>query len=206
MKSKWLAAIPPYLAVWAGLFLFNSAWGALAGFHVAILLSLLWLKPALPTNVFLKPAQWKSIFISVLLCSSGGLGLYLLWDGFGISATLGEKILALGLDDKTWLGFVAYFSLVNPFMEEYFWRGVLGSDSRSLHIGDLVYAGFHAFVLWDKAHFFSVLLALSVLVFIGWFWRQVYRRDGSLMSPVLGHMAADFSVMFAVFLKTSGQV
>lgn len=136
---------------------------------------------------------------SISLCSLGGFSLYLLWDALGIAADLSAKILALGLDDKLRFGFVVYFSLINPFMEEYFWRGALGSSSKSFYIGDLVYAGFHALILWDKAHILSIVLAISVLTFIGWFWRQVYRRDGSLLAPALGHMAADFSILFVVF-------
>jgi membrane protease YdiL (CAAX protease family) len=201
MKSKWLAIIPPYLAVWAGIFLFQSAWIALLGFHVGILLALFWLKPQTPNAVLFKPASWKSVLLSVFLCGMGGVGLYLFWNWFAIAPDLNAKILALGLNAPAWLGFVAYFSFINPFMEEYFWRGVLGSDTRSLYIGDLAYAGFHAFILWNKAHLISVFFALMVLVAIGWFWRQVYRRDGSLLAPVLGHMAADLSILLAVYLR-----
>lgn len=203
MRSKWLAAIPPYLAVWAGLFLFHSAWSALVGFHIGILLSLMWLKPSLPLDILWKPASWRSAVTSILLCSSGGLGLYLLWDVLGISADLSLRIFELGLVEGMQLWFIAYFSLVNPFMEEYFWRGVLGSASTSLYFGDLIYAGFHVFILWGKAHVLSILLAISVLTFIGWFWRQLYRRDGSLLASVLGHMVADFLILFVVFyIKT----
>ena len=57
----------------------------------------------------------------------------------------------MGLSSSTsWLLFIAYFSLVNPFIEEYFWRGVLGSNTKKFYIGDLVYAGYHALVLWGK--------------------------------------------------------
>lgn len=199
MRYQWLAAVPPYLAVWAGLFLFHSAWGALVGFHAAILLALFWLKPSLSFDIVWKPTSWRSVMTSISLCSLGGFSLYLLWDALGIAADLSAKILALGLDDKLRFGFVVYFSLINPFMEEYFWRGALGSSSKSFYIGDLVYAGFHALILWDKAHILSIVLAISVLTFIGWFWRQVYRRDGSLLAPALGHMAADFSILFVVF-------
>lgn len=199
MESKWLAAVPPYLAVWAGLFLFHSAWGALVGFHAAILFALFWLKPSLSFDILWKPAGWRSVLTSILLCSLGGFGLYLLWDVLGIAADLSAKMLALGLDDRLRFGFVVYFSIINPFMEEYFWRGALGSRSKSFYIGDLVYAGFHALILWGKAHILAIVLAISALTFIGWFWRQVYRRDGSLLAPVLGHMAADFSILFVVF-------
>ncbi|NWF64552.1 MAG: CPBP family intramembrane metalloprotease [Chloroflexi bacterium] len=66
-------------------------------------------------------------------------------------------------------------------------------------MGDLIYAGFHVFILWGKAHVLSVVLAISALTFIGWFWRQLYRRQGGLLASVLGHMAADFFILLVVF-------
>ncbi len=201
MTKKWLAAIPPYLAVWAGLFIFHSAWAALVGFHIAILLSLFWLRPTLNIATLFKTSNPKFIFPSVLLCASGGLGLYLFWDVFQVTADLPERLSVLGLSGATWVGFVVYFSLVNPLFEEYFWRGALGSDVRGFYIGDLVYAGYHTMIVMDKTPFHSVLIMLVVLISIGWFWRQAYRKDGGLLVPVLGHMAADFMILLAVWFK-----
>jgi hypothetical protein len=45
----------------------------------------------------------------------------------------------------------------------------------------------------------SVVFGVSVLVVAGWFWRQVARADDGLLAPVLGHMAADFAILFAVY-------
>lgn len=39
MRLKWIVLVLPYFAVWAGLFIFKSAWLALTGFHLAILLA-----------------------------------------------------------------------------------------------------------------------------------------------------------------------
>lgn len=202
MKSKWLASIPPYVAVWVGSFIFKNAWVALLGFHLAILLVLVYLRPTLPLNVFFKTAKLKHVLLSILICSLGGLGLYFLWDIFGIADDLHEQLVSIGLNKTTWFGFIAYFSLINPFVEEYFWRGTLGSDSRQVTIGDLVYAGYHILIAWNKTHPLSMLFMVFVLTFAGWFWRQLYRRDGSLFAPVLGHMTADLSILLAVFRMT----
>ncbi len=201
MQKKWFAIIPPYLVVWVGLFFFHSAWGALLGFHIAIVIVLFWLKPKTPLAVLFNPVSFTSIIGNLMLCSIGGLGLYLLWDFLGIRPELQNTLQSLGLSGITWIGFTAYFSLVNPIIEEYFWRGELGNETRSFYFGDLAYAGYHVFVLWEKAQLYSVILAVIALVFIGWFWRQVYRRDGSLLAPILGHMAADLSILLAVYFK-----
>ena len=201
MRSKSLVPILPYLAVWVGLFFFKNAWVTLLGFHLAILLALVYLRPTLPLHVFFKTAKTKHVLSSILICSLSGLGLYFLWDVFGIADDLHEQLASIGLDKTTWFGFIAYFSLVNPFVEEYFWRGTLGNDSRQVTVADLIYAGYHVLVTWNKTHLLSMLFMVFVLTFAGWFWRQVYRRDGSLLAPLLGHMAADLSILLAVYYK-----
>ena len=203
MRSKSLAPILPYLAVWVGLFFFKNAWVTLLGFHLAILLALVYLRPTLPLHVFFKTIKTKHVLSSILICSLSGLGLYFLWDVFGIADDLHEQLASIGLDKTTWFGFIAYFSLVNPFVEEYFWRGTLGNDSRQVTVADLIYAGYHVLVTWNKTHLLSMLFMVFVLTFAGWFWRQVYRRDESLLAPLLGHMAADLSILMAVYFKVT---
>lgn len=199
MKFKWLAPIPPYFAVWAGVFVFKSAWTALIGFHLGILLSLTLLRPALPVNMIFRPAKLGNVLLSLFPCAISGLVLCLVWNVFGIVNDLPARLASLGLTASTWAGFIAYFALVNPFFEEYFWRGVLGGESSGFHSGDLVYAGYHIMIVWDKAHLLSVAFVLFILTLVGWFWRQLYRRDKSLLAPVLGHMTADLSILLAVY-------
>ena len=195
MRSKWLAPILPYLAVWAGFFLFSNAWLTLIGFHLAILLTLAWLRPTLRVDTLFKTTKPKYVFLSMFVGFAGGIGLYLLWDLFSVSNDLPEQLARLDLNSSTRMGFIAYFSLVNPFIEEYFWRGALGDSARQLYIGDVVYAGYHVMVVWNKVPAYSILITLMALVFAGWFWRQLYRRDGGLLAPVLGHMVADFAIL-----------
>ena len=199
--KKWLLPILPYIAVVAGVHLFNNAWLALLGFHASILIMLAIVRPNIPVSVLFKSKSPKWILISVLVCGTSGIGLYLLWNMFAIAPDLPAQLGTMGLSSSTsWLAFIAYFSLVNPLIEEYFWRGYLGSNSKKLYLGDAVYAGYHALVLWGKVHPLIILLALMILTSVGWFWRQISREDEGLLAAVLGHMAADFSILFAVYL------
>lgn len=199
MNKKWLAPIPPYLAVWVGLFLFKEAWMTLVGFHIAILLTLLFLHPNLPINILFKSKYPKWILVSVLICSTSGIGLYFLWDLFGVASDLPIQLKNLGLNASSWPMFMTYFVLVNPFVEEYFWRGVLGSDIKQLYFMDVIFAGYHALILWGRVHPFSILFAVIILVSAGWLWRQISRQDGGLLAAVLGHMAADFSILMTIY-------
>ncbi len=196
--KKWRIPILPYLAVWAGLFFFENAWVTLVGFHVAILIALAFAHPSLPIDTLFKSKGPKWVVFSILFCSTSGLGLFLLWDVFGIAPDLSAQLQSLGLNPSTWPGFIAYFSLVNPFFEEYFWRGVLGGAARHLHPFDFLYAGYHALVLWGRVHPLSILFAVAVLVSAGWLWRQISRLDEGLLAAVSGHMIADFSILTVI--------
>lgn len=198
---KWIAPALVYLAVGLGLFVFHNAWGALLGFHLAILLSLLIAKPNLSISILGKSRDRKWIILSVLLCGSSGVTLYFLWQYFAVVADLSTQVQLLGLNPRTWLPFMAYFVLVNPFIEEYFWRGYLGDPAYALHRSDFLYAGFHALITLGKVRTGTIFYTLLVLILAGWFWRQVMREDQGLLAPVLGHMAADFSIIFAVYLN-----
>ena len=199
MKS--IAPLLVYLAVGIGMFQLHSAWGALLGFHFAIVVSLLWARPNIPIAILFRSTNIKWILLSVLLCGSSGLGLYFLWAYFGTATDLSAQIESLGLTPATWPGFIAYFALVNPLLEEYFWRGYLGDPTGKLYIYDLIYAGFHALVLLGKVPGYSIVFAIIGLTFAGWFWRQIAREDRGLLAPLLGHMAADLTILLAVFWR-----
>jgi len=200
---KWIAPLLAYLAIGFGIFYFHSAWGTLLGFHVVIIISLLIAKPNIPIKTLFKSKNRKWVLLSILLCGSSGVTLYLLWDSYGFASNLTEQVKALGLNISNWPVFIAYFALVNPLLEEYFWRGCLGSKTKSLHTSDFMYAGYHVLILIGKVRTESIVFGLFVLILAGWFWRQVARADEGLLAPMLGHMAADITILAAVCMMVS---
>jgi len=196
---KWVAPSLAYLAVGIGLFFFQSAWGALLGFHAVIIVALLIAKPNIPIQILLKNNNIKWIPLNILLCGSSGAILYFFWNSFGTASNITEQVVSLGLNASNWPVFIAYFAMVNPFIEEYFWRGYLGNKTKSLHSSDFLYAGFHGLILIGKIHIYSIIFALAMLVLAGWFWRQIAHEDNGLLAPVLGHMVADFTILVVVY-------
>ena len=163
---------------------------------------LLFLRPSVPVNILFKSKSPKWILFSVLFCSTSGIGLYFLWGIFGVAGNLPAQLQTLGLNSVTWFPFIAYFSLVNPFVEEYFWRGVLGNATKNLYVGDLIFAGYHVMILWGRVNPFVTLFAVIILVSAGWLWRQMFREDHGLLAVVLGHMAADFTILLTIYTMT----
>ena len=201
---KWLTTLLPYLAVAIGLFWLHHAFWALLSFHFAILLSLLLGRSAVPVKILFQSKDIRWVILSVLLCGSSGIFLYFLWPYFDVVKNLPAQVEGLGLTGSAWYLFITYFALFNPLMEEYYWRGYLGSSTKGLYPSDFLYAGFHALILLDKIQLGMVLFAVIGLTLTGWFWRQLARADQGLLAPVLGHMAADFTILMAVYLRSLG--
>lgn len=198
---KWFTPVLPYLAVTIGVFWIQNAFLALVGFHVAIVLSLVLARSSIPVSILFQSKDTRWVILNILLCGSSGISLYFLWSYFRMVDDLPGQIAAFGLTRAIWPVFIMYFTLVNPLIEEYFWRGYLGSSTRHLYPSDFLYAGFHGLVLIGKMQTGTILYGLIVLALAGWFWRQLARIDGGLLAPVLGHMAADFTILMAVFWR-----
>jgi membrane protease YdiL (CAAX protease family) len=200
---KWLTPILPYLAVGIGLFWLQHAWLALLGFHLAIILSLLLARSQIPVRILFKSNDIRWVLLSILMCGTSGVALYVFWPYFGIVSDLPTQVESYGLTSFIWPLFILYFTLVNPLVEEYFWRGYLGSPTKSLHASDFLYAGFHGLILMNKMRADAIFYGLLVLILAGWFWRQIAREDRGLLAPVLGHMAADFTILMAVYFMST---
>jgi hypothetical protein len=173
------------------------------GFHLAILAALCILRPRIPVDILFKTNHLKWMFPAVLLCGSSGLLIYHLYPVLGSSEFLTSQLAELGLTGTHWLAFIAYFSLVNPWVEEYFWRASFGSETKGFYIGDLLYTGYHGLVLAGRTPVLLIVAALISLSFVGWLWRQIGREDKGLLIPVLSHMAGDLSVMMSIYLLTN---
>lgn len=144
--------------------------------------------------------DWKTGIGSIVFGLGGGVVLYLLAPTAGIDATMiGPVLEQLGLHGQSWLLFVIYHSLVNPWIEEAFWRGRLGSDDRLPILNDFLFAGYHALVLVLFMDWIWIALAVFLLTVAGWLWRQLRTRNKGLLVPIVSHLSADASIMFVVF-------
>jgi membrane protease YdiL (CAAX protease family) len=196
-KTSYLWVLVPYLCVFFGMLMWRSAWGALIGFHVGLLPVLLprW-RGIYPK--FLSPVSKKTLIFIAQTGILGGLGLWLLWPYTGISSGFPAQLAALGLSGWVWLPFIVYFTLVNPWLEEAYWRNALDSSSRYPAPVDFLFAGYHLIILCLFVNLAWMLFAFVVLVMAGWFWRQVSRYTGSLLPAVFSHMLADLSLLIVL--------
>ena len=144
--------IMPYFTVWLGLYIFKNAWAAVLGYHIGIIL-LVTLAGAWPSPVKFRPSAmlWKLILFGLTGCIAG-VSVYVLWPFIHVSPKLAESLLDWGLTPGSWPLFIIYGTLVNPWLEEIFWRGWLGSTSRHPILHDAAFAGFHLVILAPFSH------------------------------------------------------
>jgi len=198
-------AILPSIVVAVGLFYFECGWAAILLYHALIVVALLRARygfVGLPRvgKDLLKIAPF--LIIAVLLLGKAAppeLGRFL------------DRVLAaLHLSGAWWLLFIPYFALVNPLLEELYWRGLLGETSATPTWGDAAFALYHMIVLYKmyligwpwRAGYFCILaaIAFSALMYAAWMWRKMAAAHGNLRLPIVSHAAADICIVLLAHL------
>jgi membrane protease YdiL (CAAX protease family) len=199
MNLRKFAPLLPYLLMSIGLLLLHNAWIALLSYHAGIVVLL----SAARRWPRLQPSLHKSevglACGAVIFGLSGGILLYFLWPLLGIPRDLKTTLTRDGLSGSLWIWFIVYFSIVNPGLEEVYWRGYLGSAAAGLVLNDFVFSGYHLVVLGQFLKLPWLLLVFFVLGAAAWFWRQVARRSGGLLLPIISHLAADLAVILVIY-------
>ena len=195
-----LSPLIPYAAVAIGIYCLGSAWVAIISYHIGMLLAVAFGSGCHDGTKPRRVSGWW--FLSSLVFAMGGVALYLLWPyAFAHSTDITGRLTSLGISASIWPYFALYFCCANSLVEELFWRGYLGDESRGLVLNDLAFGGYHALVL---AAFAGIIWALPVFVacvFAGWLWRVMRASSGNLVIPMLTHFVADAGIVAAVWCR-----
>jgi membrane protease YdiL (CAAX protease family) len=201
LKPRLLWVVLPYLAVFLGLVILRNAWGALVGFHLTLLPLLVmdWQK--------ILPRLRSPVSIGMLLAVAatgivGGTGLWFTWPHAGLPLKFSASVATVGLSGSIWLPFIIYFVLVNPWLEEAYWRGVLTSSSQYPALIDFLFAGYHLLIIGLFVSPFWMIYTFVILACASWFWREVTRYTGSLLPSVLSHLLADLTILLVLYSKS----
>ena len=193
----------PYLAVGVGLLVFHNAWVAILSYHAAIVAVIILSKPVVPFKQIIRSSTYTLLIFSVVIGACGGVLLYLLWPLLSVPLDIDSYMRSIGLTATVWPYFIAYYVLVNPAFEEYYWRGYLGSSLKRPILSDFIFAGYHLIVLAGKVGLFWLAVTFMVLCCAAWYWRQVSRITGGLLTATLSHMAADITVILSIYFMTA---
>lgn len=200
IRLRGAAPALPYVATLLGLYLFKSAWLALLFYHGGILV-ILAAEGQLGRFREL-PQGWRWALGAAL----GGAGLLVgvlflgLGPKLGLERTLAAQLSAFGLGGARLYPWALYYVLCNACFEEVFWRSYLGSQGRPPVLNDLLFAGYHALVLYFFIPGIWIPPALGVLTLAAWAWRQARQSCGGLSVPLFSHFMANLGLMAAAAL------
>ncbi len=198
--SRWVLPLIAYVSMILGLYAFHSAWVAFGFYHGLILIVMLSEKNRSYWPELIVGWDWRVGVGAIVFGLGGGVVLCFLAPLAGFdSLMIGPVLSRLGLQGGSWLLFVFYHSLINPWFEEVFWRGKLGSNKKGPVLNDLFFAGYHILVLILFLDWIWILLAAVILTIAGWLWRQIRQQRQGLLLPVISHMSADASIMAVVY-------
>ena len=142
----------------------------MVSYHTAILLIAVFGKNL---HRFKKLVQgWSfphSVFITIG-CAVNGVLVYYLWPFISPAGSdLSFKLAELGLNDSNWILLILYYSLITPWLEEFYWRDLLPSNLKHPILSDLFFAGYHFFVL-----LLFIKPVFALVAFITLFWGANY--------------------------------
>ncbi len=203
MFTSLLCPSVPYLAVGVGLLVFHNAWAAILTYHAGMAAVIFFSKPVAPFKQIIQSATYKLLILSVAIGASGGVLLYLLWPLLSVPPDINIYMRSIGLTAEVWPYFVAYYVLVNPAFEEYYWRGYLGSTVKRPALNDFLFAGYHLIALAGNVDLLWLVVVFLVLCGAAWYWRQISRLTEGLLAATLSHMAADVTVILAIYSMTA---
>jgi len=200
MLKTFIAPFIPYFAVGAGFLIFRNAWAAILSYHLGMAI-IIWLcRTKTQFRRLFQSSNYKITLAAALIGASGGIVLFLLRPFILITGTI--DIRNFGLTGKTWPLFIVYYVSVNPFIEEYYWRGLLGSVSKRIVPNDVFFAGYHAIVLAGYIGATWLALFLVVLSAAAWFWRQINNASEGLLPSTVSHIAADLTIILTIYSMT----
>lgn len=194
-----LGVCSPYLAVLVGIYRSENGFLAVVLYHLILLICIVALDKS---NPFTRLLQGYHRYLGPL-CIGGllpGILILFLWPSLTTGRIkLSCFLFTLRFDETLFIIFALYVCLVNPILEESFWRGCFTPGTLMPNYIDAFFAGFHLLIISRLVKLPYMVCAFLGLAFVGWFFRLIYRHTGGLLIPWLTHLIADAAILFAVW-------
>ncbi len=200
----------PYAAVGIGLYVFGSAWITVGLYYGG---AIIYIAATGRKELMAGPAAWagsapilrtRDRGLAIVTCgvfALAGVALYYLWPvAARANVDLGGFLEAMGLGGRRFRGFAVLFCLLNPVVEEVFWRGCLEDDRRGVSWIDAAFAGYHVPVLVMVINVGVSAVAFAILCTTSWYLRRLRHESRGLGIGWAAHFLADVSIMTAALV------
>jgi membrane protease YdiL (CAAX protease family) len=122
--------------------------------------------------------------------------VFILWEYMQLeNVRLDTALVGFGLHGTSWFFFMIYFSTIQPFLEELYWRGYMECNHKFFSWMDLAFAGYHILVLCLFIKWLWLIIAFIVLTAAAFGFRRIAYKLEGLAVPLLSHMVADISII-----------
>jgi len=198
----WLLA--PSVIVGVAMLLGHHGWLAMLGFHACMIVALIAHRRRLDWRRMLHPPRPATLVINVvaamLVMAIFSWALFAYANRHGdYGSILDRGLSAFAVPGNTRLLFAIELCLLNPLLEELFWRGLFFSDRKRPAATDVCYAAFHFFALVPFMPVIQAVVGTVGLVGVGYSLRQMARHnDRSLLIPLLWHALGDIAIVVAI--------
>ena len=189
----------PYITIGIGLLVFHNAWLAIMSYHVGMVAIFSLSEKGINIKGAFQCKRYWVPLITALAGVGGGILLYILWPLLSVPDDINLYIRSIGLNEQTWPIFIIYFILINPLIEEYYWRGYLASSTKSISLNDLLFSGYHIIVLAGQIETMWLIVVFFALTIGSWFWRQMNKLGGGLLASTVSHITADLTVILTIY-------
>jgi membrane protease YdiL (CAAX protease family) len=205
-KTAILGVIAPVLiygAIYLGMHVLCSGWAAILMYHAVVCLVLTMAGGWSFASKLLRGWRLGAGLGFVIISSLVGAVVYIAWIEMQLAPdSIADTVESVGLQGPLLIGFGIYYAVVNPAIEEIFWRGWYGANCRWPVATDVLFAGYHVIVVVLFLNTIFMAVAFCVLIGAAWLWRLCARRYDGLMIPFASHTLADVSIMIVLFLRT----
>lgn len=197
---KYAASLTPYVAVVLGLYVFKSALIAIAIYYSGILLFIVIDGSKGLLRAIL--SGWNSLVAGMfaIVCAVSGIVIFLLWPYAKLeNVNLVSTLADFGLSGTTCCIFLTAVIILNPLLEELFWRGCFQSKPGKPAFIDFVFAGYHVLALILVINLPTTALAFFTLSGASWGLRFIKHKLGGLAVPYIAHLVADLSIIAGIY-------
>lgn len=182
----------------------RNGWLAMFAFHGTMIAVLIVHRRKLDWGKLFRPPPAKTILVhlglALIATTAFSWAMYAYanrHDGYG--SHLDSELQYHSIPAVTRIWFALQLCLLNPLLEEMFWRGLFFTDRKKPAATDFCYAAFHFYALLPFMPAAQSGVATIGLVGIGYFLRQLARRqDRSLVLPLVWHVLGDVAVVVAI--------
>lgn len=188
----------PFVSFWLGLHHYQSIWGCLLIYHFLLLFPLIIHRKRVPFSTFFK--GWNTFWIALHIVVCIGLFYGLVY----LAGVKGFDVSTLRAFGQAGIGFSIYFILVNPILEEWFWRGIQAPKNRGLIVEDIAFGSFHALILAPFLIPLYIVGFVSGLIAVAWIWRQLRWHLNGLAVPWIGHVLGDLLFVLIITKLRAG--